>query len=261
MWQPTFGPHELHRMHGTKNGQHVRILVDDGATHNFLKYNLIKKLQLKEVPSSHKYVLEHMTIHDKDVCDKVVHGVELKLQEHTMTLHFQVMNMACADVILGREWLRRLGSSLKRNYEHNSLSFVSNGVNVLSLGESNIPPTPLICNSKLSYLQKEDLIEEIFLCYCLSPEIDSQKQDTMSVQEKCAFNSFSVEKSVANNKLFSSSTKENLSNLLKEYEDVFTSDLPPGLPPTRNMQHGIDVMDGKKPMSKPPYRMRASESQ
>ena len=90
--------------------------------------------------------------------------------------------MAHADVVLGREWLHSLGSSLKRNYEHNSLSFVSNGIHVLLLGESNIPPTPLICNSELSYLKKADLIEEIFLCYYLSPEIDSQKQDTMSVQ-------------------------------------------------------------------------------
>ena len=46
MWQPTFGPHELHRMHGTINGQRVCILVDDGATYNFLNYKLIKKLKL-----------------------------------------------------------------------------------------------------------------------------------------------------------------------------------------------------------------------
>ena len=71
-----------------------------------------------------------------------------------MTLDFQVMNMARADVVLGREWLHSLGSFLKRNYEHNSLSFVSNGVHVLLLGESNIPPAPLICNSELSYLKK-----------------------------------------------------------------------------------------------------------
>ena len=88
MWQPTFGPHELHRMHGTINGQRVWILVDDGATHNFLNYKLIKKLQLKEVPSSHKYVVEQDDRHDKEVWDTVVHGVELKVQEHTMTLDF-----------------------------------------------------------------------------------------------------------------------------------------------------------------------------
>ena len=63
--------------------------------------------------------------------------------------------------------------------------------------------------------------------------------------EQCAFNSFSVEQSVANNELLSSSAKENLESLLKEYGDVFPLDLPPRLPPTHNVQHGIDVMDGK----------------
>ena len=92
----------------------------------------------------------------------------------------------------------------------------------------------------------------------MSPEIE---QDTKSVHEQCAFNSFSVEQSVVANDLLSSSAKENLEHLLKEYGDVFPLDLPPGLPPTRNVQHGIDVMEGKKPVSKPPYRMSASESQ
>ena len=46
MWQPTFGPHELVRMHGSILGHKVRILIDDGASHNFLNYTLVKKLKL-----------------------------------------------------------------------------------------------------------------------------------------------------------------------------------------------------------------------
>ena len=46
MWQPTFGPHELVRMHGYIKGHKVHIMVDDGASHNFLNYKLVKKLKL-----------------------------------------------------------------------------------------------------------------------------------------------------------------------------------------------------------------------
>ena len=59
-WQPTLGPHELFRFHGTINGRRVRVLVDDGSTHNFLNYTLVKKLRLPQVPSSHKYVVSLM---------------------------------------------------------------------------------------------------------------------------------------------------------------------------------------------------------
>ena len=258
MWEPTFGPHELDRMHGTINKQRVCILVDDGATHNFLNYKFIKKLKLKEVPSLHKYVVELLMGRDKEVWDTVVQEVELKVQEHTLTLDFQVMKLSRADVILEKEWLHSLGSSLKRSYEHNSISFVSNGTHVLLFGESNIPPAPLICNSKISYLKQVDLKEEIFFCYCLSPEVVSQEQDTMSVSKQCAF---SLHQSVVDNELLSPFAEDKLEILLKEYGDVFPLDFLPRLPPTRNVQHGKDVMEGKKSVSKPPYRMSASESQ
>ena len=37
------------------------------------------------------------------------------------------MNMSRGDVILGREWLHGLGSSLKQSYEHNTIAFKANG--------------------------------------------------------------------------------------------------------------------------------------
>ena len=51
-----------------------------------------------------------------------------------------------------------------------------------------------------------------------------------------------------------------MQSLLKEYQDVFTSNLPVGLPPPRAITHGIDVVPGSKPINKPPYRMSTSEA-
>ena len=51
-----------------------------------------------------------------------------------------------------------------------------------------------------------------------------------------------------------------MQSLLKEYHDVFTSDLPIGLPPPRAIMHGIDVVIGSKPISKLPYRMSTSKA-
>ena len=69
------------------------------------------------------------TIHgdDKDIWDTKVNQVPLQVQEHEMLLDCQVMNMTRADIILGREWLYGLGPSLKRSYEHDSMSFNANG--------------------------------------------------------------------------------------------------------------------------------------
>ena len=48
--------------------------------------------------------------------------------------------------------------------------------------------------------------------------------------------------------------------LLKDYEDVFSTDLPSSLPPDRTITHGINLMHGSKPVSRPPYRLSASEA-
>ena len=144
-------------------------MVDDGSTHNFLNYTLVKKLRLPQVPSSHKYVVSLMNGTNKDVWGKAVKDVSLDVQGHSMKLDFHVMNMTRADVVLGREWLHGLGSSLRRNYQHNTLTFEDNGVHVLLMGEQDVPSSPLICNAELMSLSKDNAIESFYLCYFLSP--------------------------------------------------------------------------------------------
>ena len=45
------------------------MLVDDGSTHNFLNYKLVKKLKLPQVKSSHAYIVSLMNGDNKDVWD------------------------------------------------------------------------------------------------------------------------------------------------------------------------------------------------
>ena len=95
-WQ--VGPHELFHLHGTINGRRFCILVDDGATHNFLNYTLVKKLHLQQESNKHKYVVSLINENDKDVCDTIAKGIMLEMQNYTMTMDFQVMNMTPVDV-------------------------------------------------------------------------------------------------------------------------------------------------------------------
>ena len=47
--------------------------------------------------------------------------------------------------------------------------------------------------------------------------------------------------------------------LLKQYDDVFPEDLPPGLPPKREVDHKIELLPGTRPPSRPTYHMSAAE--
>ena len=52
-----------------------------------------------------------------------------------------------------------------------------------------------------------------------------------------------------------------LSYLLEEFKDVFPEKLPPGLPPSRNLEHEIPLVPNSTPPVKQPYRMSDVELQ
>ena len=48
-------------------------------------------------------------------------------------------------------------------------------------------------------------------------------------------------------------------DLLKQYDDVFPSELPNRLPPKRPVSHAIKVEEGAQPPSRPAYRLSKPE--
>lgn len=101
--------------------------------------------------------------------------------------------MSHADVILGCEWFYRLVLLLKRSYELNMIMFKANGKHVLLIGEQDVPPSPLICNVELSYLEHSNQIEKVYFCYCV-PQIAQLDVDTISScnESSLAMHSFSL---------------------------------------------------------------------
>jgi hypothetical protein len=51
-----------------------------------------------------------------------------------------------------------------------------------------------------------------------------------------------------------------VANLLQEYTDVFPKDLPPGLPPLRDIEHQIDLITGAQLPNRAPYRTNPDET-
>ena len=78
-------------------------MIDDGATHNFLNYVLVKRLKFPQSKFDHECVVHLATGQDSHVWDIVVKGTHLKIQDYEASLDFQVMHLVRADVYLDQE--------------------------------------------------------------------------------------------------------------------------------------------------------------
>ena len=63
-------------------------MINDGAMHNFLNYALVKRLKLSQSKSNHEYVVHLATGQDSRVCNTVVKGAHLKIQDYKISLDF-----------------------------------------------------------------------------------------------------------------------------------------------------------------------------
>ena len=185
------------------------------------------------------------------------------------------MHLTRADVIVGREWLFHLGATLKRSYLDNSFEFEHNGKTIRLQGEHDVPTAPLICSLELQKAVYNNKVEKVFCCslyledlFILQNVCDalkSQERLELSLFEQSAFSHASnvSQKVCLTTELKSVKSVKytaSLERLLEEYQDVFPLDLPDGLPPSRDVDHPIDLLPGSKPVSRPPYRLSHSEA-
>ena len=61
---PLIGPQDLVCLYGQIGDRKVSIMIDDNATHNFLNYALVKRLNLPQSKSDHEYVVHLATGQD-----------------------------------------------------------------------------------------------------------------------------------------------------------------------------------------------------
>ena len=100
----------------------VVVLIDSGATHNFLSPTVMKKsqLQIDETSAFKVLVGTGITVNGAGVC----RGVSLQLQSVLIKSDFIVLDPGSADVVLGVQWLRTLGKC-EVNWETQVLEFDS----------------------------------------------------------------------------------------------------------------------------------------
>ncbi|MCH87096.1 retrotransposon gag protein, partial [Trifolium medium] len=108
------------KLRGTILEVPVIILIDSGASHNFISQHLVQKMnwETTESPALSIKLGDGSCAKTKGVCE----GLEINVEELKIKVDAQIFDLGCVDVVLGIEWLRTLGDMIV-NWQRQTMSF------------------------------------------------------------------------------------------------------------------------------------------
>ncbi|GJX15256.1 gag-pol polyprotein [Tanacetum coccineum] len=209
------------------------VIIDGGSCTNVASQTMVSKLGLLNEPHPAPYVI-HWLNQGKGI--NVTHRVLLSFsigKWYADKIWCDVIPMDACHVLLGRPW------QFDRRVIHdgylNTYSFVHNNRKIIL---TPIDPTTNSTKStfSLSNLLKSEQHEyhsaKEFILLGLDEEEDKPHQNTHPLVQ----------------------------SLLKSYSHVFPTEIPPGLPPMRSIQHKIDLIPGSALPNKPAYHTNPQET-
>ncbi|XP_061337055.1 uncharacterized protein LOC133284093 [Gastrolobium bilobum] len=221
----------LHSLSGSNNprsiqlkasiaNQVVNVLVDSGSSHNFIRRKLAEELQLPMTKSSKMRVF--MGSGEFLLCDRKCPNVKLQIQGHGFITNLWVIELSDLNVILGMHWLTQLGK-VTHDYNNLSMEFIWQGIPIELSGCQQQGEESLTAR-----MQGD--------CHTLSLQpIEEAQAKVMSELHAL--------KEKINPALWS---------VLINCSIVFS--IPNSLPPYRDMNHAIQLVENSKAVAVKPYR-------
>ena len=223
-----------------------RLLVDTGSTYNFGRPEILKH-------AKHLGRTQSVTVADGSQVTVGLYSIHLRVQSYSTEL--QVFGMSLPfdfDIILGNKWCVQNKAALVYDSElcrilcNNTLKehFLYVPVPLRKQpalrASSHISAAAVRSSVKTSFLVLVQPVQDTSLCMTAMPgtaEVDAKFEAYVELPEMA----------------------HDVKQLVAEYNAVFPSDLPHGLPPERQVAHAIPLLPGATPPRKRMYRLSQPE--
>ena len=226
------------------NERPVLLLVDCGASSNFVSTEFIKNNNLRISTAS---TVNTVTLADGSQqvsCGTLEHAC-ITIGTYTDHFDFTVLPLPKYDAILGQSWLQSLNPNI--DWIKQSISLIHDGHRHSFTATSD--PTP--------YHATKNLLNSLLITKAsLKQSIRRRDVELLILVQHT--NDTTLHLSSIDQGTTDKYT-EYRKSLLIEYKDVFPPELPPGLPPRRDVDHKIELLPGAKPILRPTYAMSAKE--
>ncbi|KZV44867.1 peroxidase 64 [Dorcoceras hygrometricum] len=210
------------KMRGMLNNREVIVMVDSGASHNFVSRTLIHQMGLVIDETIRFGVCLGDGTRVK--CQGICHGLIVQLGSYTVSIVGHLFELGGVEVILGIEWLRTLGEVVV-DWEKMDMRFQSEGNTVKLKGDPTLQRTMLSFKS----ICKVTEIEFAATLFSMDGNTDSKEIEYSGEWQP-----------------------KEIQEVLDKFQMVF--DKPVELPPRRNHDHAIHIKEGQGPVQVRPYR-------
>ena len=249
---------KLIKLNGTIFSYPALILIDSGATNNFISTDFLNDNNLK---SHTKQTLKAQVISLADgrkaTSTHFLPSAPTAISTYIDRISFITTRLQGYDAILGMPWLAQYDPNIQYSTHVIKLQAFNN-VHTLqpSPSPTNSPPTPsisfcshasvnnIITAKQFVRAKRKGQVDQWFVAYVT---------DTTSTKPP------SKSHHVINSTSASEPSNPLTVKLLSQYKDVFPPDLPLQLPPKRNVDFKIDLYPDSSPPSRPTYRMSPTE--
>lgn len=139
------------KLSGRIEGKEVVVMIDPGATHNFISLKTVEDVGIKVLKSDGFGVsLENGdSIHGTGICKEVRLNIGgLSILEKKLPLQ-----LGNSDVILGIEWLEKLGPVVS-NWKTQEMKFTCDGVMVVLIGDPSLVRSKISLKAMLRTIRK-----------------------------------------------------------------------------------------------------------
>lgn len=210
------------KMMGQVGNKRVIVLIDSGATSNFISEKLVSELELT-VTDTRGFGVRvggGQVLKGKGKCS----GLLLGIQGVEILDEFLVFDLGTIDVVLGYAWLEILGDT-RTNWKERTLSWKIGAMWVTIKGD------PALSREQISLNSMEKVISQNGEAYLL--ELTALFEGQEEANQKVAH-------------------VEEVNRLVDRFAVVFN--MPKQLPPKRNKEHAINLQAGSTPINMRPYR-------
>ncbi|XP_042016094.1 uncharacterized protein LOC121764074 [Salvia splendens] len=212
---------------GTVGETAVRVLIDTGATLDFLHPRIAEALQLDLSPIRPFRVL--VGNGESLPCTHISRGTKLTIQGTLFLVDLHILAHHEPDVILGMNWLESLGK-VSADFVKKTLEFTHGGRTIFLQG---LMPGPKQISLHSLYALTAQLADNEF--YEIVPIDSTPKEGGAAGQES-----------------FPPDLPSAIMEVLSAHKAVF--DQPRGIPPPRPFDHRIHLLPGTRPVNVRPYR-------